>query len=213
MFSRHDRLVRGRRHGDEHMVDKVHGIAGLRSRSQMSLRCDNNQRQALEKPGHGQIRREHERQDDTEIVDVGCQVNWPLAERDIQRDLRMPAFERCNQWCEPCQCDSRMSDKPKYAGWHPAMVRGVGFQTVEIVEDAAASVIKALRNLRQRKLTLERWNRRELRRSSKEATARETAAGDKPRIYPARLKLLTSTIVRNRRKLSMYSIGAPCLNR
>ena len=44
-------------------------------------------------------------------------------------------------------------DQSKYAGWHATMVRRVGFQAVEIIEDTAAAVIKALRNFRQRKLT------------------------------------------------------------
>ena len=45
-----------------------------------------------------------------------------------------------------------MRGQPKYTGLHSAMVSGVGFQAVEIVEDAATPVIKTLGNLCQRKL-------------------------------------------------------------
>lgn len=54
-------LVHRRGNSDEHMVRQRCGMPRPRPPVQVSLRGDDHQRPPLEKPGHGQIRRQHER--------------------------------------------------------------------------------------------------------------------------------------------------------
>lgn len=71
-------LVHRRRNSDEHMVRQVSRMPRPGTPVQVSFRCNDDERQPLQKPRHSQIRRQHERQDDTEIVTVSRQVDGPL---------------------------------------------------------------------------------------------------------------------------------------